>query len=534
MKKVLLFLGALLSLGVFCACSKDNNDEENRYGTYGDLYAVECFAPSFSLGDTNVLFIQDENGKVDTCGIYYPYCGTTGPITTSGPDNIAFEDYPMVFSSAMWYSRNFNKLQLGIENRENKKIEDLKVGDSFSASPFDPNNKISIKVWWEDNLITIPYQDMGGALGGRIEVVDKKIVSEGVTLSTAADSYITLSFQDLECYAYDKDGNQHNYTVNGLIEFRICENGIYSENGINSISNPEDVNFDMETAVIPSDNLIWFMMNALYKTESEGRKTFFSQAVQEEKCLIINSEQELREAYRGDMEIPTCHINFNHCSLVIGRTYGEHGGISLDDYEFTDNGDSYQLNLTLNNNVNPDYAYTAAFTDLYFWKIYPKMENKPVVFNRIRQDVNIDPMEERSLYCKRWLLSDYVDANGTLHQVSKDWGDERYAIEFKQNGRVEGHINTNDFSGYYTLPHMMTIDGKRDGYSGDLHYGLLNLADINVTEVADDEPMSKAFMHIFDATEIKIWSQDIMTITNADGEIFGFFRENIKEIYGYK
>ena len=46
--------------------------------------------------------------------------------------------------------------------------------------------------------------------------------------------------------------------------------------------------------------------------------------------------------------------------------------------------------------------------------------------------------------------------------------------------------------------------------------------------------MSKTFMHIFNATKIKTWSQDVMTITNADGEVFGFFRENIKEIYGYK
>ena len=128
----------------------------------------------------------------------------------------------------------------------------------------------------------------------------------------------------------------------------------------------------------------------------------------------------------------------------------------------------------------------------------------------------------------------YVDVDGTLHQVSKDWGDERYSIEFKENGRVEGRINTNGFSGQYTMPHMMTIDGKRDGYNGDLHYGLLNLTDLSVSEVFDDEPLSDTFMHIFNATKIKLWSQDIMTITTSDGEVFGFFRENIKELYGYK
>ena len=37
---------------------------------------------------------------------------------------------------------------------------------------------------------------------------------------------------------------------------------------------------------------------------------------------------------------------------------------------------------------------------------------------------------------------------------------------------------------------------------------------------------------LFDATEIKIWSQDIMTITTADGVIFGFMSENINDLYG--
>ena len=278
MRKLTILMSVLLSAGIFCACSKDDNDGEGSAfsGLINGLYAAECYAPNFSVGDTNVLFIQDENGKVDTCGFSSPYCGTTGPITTTGSDDVTFENYPMVFSSAMWYAHNFNELQLGIENRENKRIEDLKVGDSFSASPFDPNNKISIKVWWEDYLITdIPYQNMSGALGGRIEVVDKKIADEGAILSTATDSYITLSLQDLEFYAYDKDGNQHKYTVNGLVEFRISPNGVYS------YSKPGEGVFDMETAVIPSDNLIWFMMNAC--TRAKMRDESLSSAKQQKK-----------------------------------------------------------------------------------------------------------------------------------------------------------------------------------------------------------------------------------------------------------
>ena len=523
MRKLTIMMSVLLSVGLFCACS--NNDEDDFFD--GGLPPSEGYneepSISFSPSDLNKLQITEilgdfwsnnrYRGKTDSCWISNAICGLTDPVHVS-KNNENFVDYNMKFTATIRNSPCFTGLHLGIENRVNQRIEDMKVGTFFNTFLFNPYNKLSYSIWGDT------YGNGGGVLSGRVEVVGKRTASDGTT-------FIILSLQDLEIKAYDESNwNEHYYYLNGLIEYQISEDGLYPK--------AEEGGFDMETAVIPSDNLIWFMMNALYKSENEGRKSFFSQAAEEEKCLIINNANEFREAYHGDMEIPFTHINFDHCSLVIGRTYGEHGGISLGDYEFVEYDDCYQLNLTLNNNVNPNYYYPQAVTDLYFWKIYPKMENKPVFFNRICQDVNIDPMEERSLYCKRWFLQSYSDADGNLQMYDKEWGDERYSIEFKEDGRVEGRINTNDYSGYYLMPHMMTIDGKRDGYNGYLHYGLINLANINVTEVADDEPMSKTFMRIFNATEIKIWSQDIMTIKNSEGEIFGFFRENIKEIYGYK
>ena len=131
------------------------------------------------------------------------------------------------------------------------------------------------------------------------------------------------------------------------------------------------------------------MMDAL-NNENQGRHMLFSDGPEEQECLIINSEQEFQDAYKGDWQLPS--INFKYCTLVIGRTYGEHGGISLGDYELIDNGDTYQLNLTLNNNVNPNYTYTLDHVNLYFWKLYPKMENKPVNFNSTTQDVNLDSL----------------------------------------------------------------------------------------------------------------------------------------------
>ncbi len=536
MKKDLLFMMVAMLMvmvgTVITSCNKDGENDitdlSNSMYVYGYLGASgengeDNSTPSAPPLVVSELQIQSENGDIDSCWLYPAYCGKTDPVTNCGLDNNAYEVYPMVFTAVIRESSLFNALQFDIWSEDNINIEDLNVGDTFDSSMMNGDG-IHLKVWQESAIDAfIPKQNMSGILGGKIEVIDKNTVESG-------NSFITLSLQDLKFYSYDQNNNKHNYTLNGKIEFEICENGVYPNptNGFNGY-------FDMETALIPADELISFMMDALYRNESQGRSTFFSEESEEQECLIINSVEDFRKVYKGDKDISPIihHVNFDYCSLVIGRTYGEHGGVSLGGFDLTDNGDTYQLDVTLNNNVNPDLTYTLAFIDLYFWKIYPKMEKKPVVFNRIRQDANIDPLDAYAPIRKRWFLTSYSDADGTLHQVSQNWGDERYSIEFKEDGTVEGRINLNDYNCYYTVPHFCTYDGKRDGYNGDLHYGLINLWDWKVTKVNDDEPLSNEFMRIFNATEFKLWSSDFLTIKISDKEYFAFFRENLKENYGY-
>ena len=531
-KYFLLMVTAMLVMmagTVMTSCSKDGENDIADFsnGQYGFLSDSgengEKSTPSAPPLVVSELQIQSENGDIDSCWLYPAYCGKTDPVTNIGPDNNAYEVYPMVFTAVIRESSLFNALQFDIWSKENINIEDLNVGDTFDSSTMDGNG-IHLKVWQESAVdAIIPRQNMPGTLGGKIEVIDKKTVESGY-------SFITLSLQDIKFSSYDTEQNQCYYTLNGKIEFEICDNGVYPNptNGFNG-------NFDMETALIPADELISFMMDALYRNESQGRSTLFSEGSEEQECLIINSVEDFRKVYKGDKDISPIihHVNFDYCSLVIGRTYGEHGGVSLGGFDLTDNGDAYQLDVTLNNNVNPDLTYTQAFIDLYFWKIYPKMEKKPVVFNRIRQDVNIDLLDAYAPIRKRWILTDYSDADGTLHQVSQNWGDERYSIEFKEDGTVEGRINLNDYNCYYTVPYFCTYDGKRDGYNGDLHYGLINLWNWKVTKVNDDDPLSNEFMRIFNATEFKLWSSDFLTIKISDKEYFAFFRENLKESYGY-
>ena len=273
---------------------------------------------------------------------------------------------------------------------------------------------------------------------------------------------------------------------------------------------------------MPSDELDLFMMDALNGGESLGRRTFFSEGAEQQECLIINSEEEFREAYKGEKGLPKSGINFKYCSLVIGRTYGENSGVSLDRFEITDSDDTYQVNVTLNKSVNPKYSYTAAPKDLYYWNIYPKMEKKPVVFNRIHQDVSIDPINDAYAHiCStRWILDLYQDADGVSHRVGEGYylGDKRYYIEFKEDGSFSGRIkDLNDFCGSYTLPFV----GKR-AYYEDIEHGVINLSDWKVTDIEDDDPVSKQFMRISEVSQFKpVWPYSLVLYVSSK-EFFMF------------
>ena len=134
---------------------------------------------------------------------------------------------------------------------------------------------------------------------------------------------------------------------------------------------------------------------------------------------------------------------------------------------------------------------------------------------------------------RRWNLFSYSDAEGTGHQVSNEFGDERYAIVFKGNGTVEAHTPTNDFSGYYGLPYTYKLTNSENFNCDDLHYGVFSVRDWAAANSNDDDLISKAFMRIIpNATLFKLWSTEFMLIRVSDKEWLFFFREGLKEYYG--
>lgn len=517
-KKYLLVIGAAMTLAISMSSCSSNNDEDilgDLNGTYSNsLEGDSKGSPSFARGDMNLLEIQTDRGDTETCRIYHSYCGRLGhSITNTGPNNISHEVYPLIFTAVIKNSTHFNVLQFDIWSDITINIKNLGIGNTFSKIPYTTGN-IYLGAWKKGAVDrVIPWEAKSGALEGQIQVVDKKSDNDG-------KAYITLSLKDLKFYDYDSDWQQIYYTLNGVIDFEICEDGIYP--------NQTNSGIDWELMLTPSDELLYFMMDALHSDESQGRRTFFSEGPEKQECLIINSEEELREAYKGDKNLPNTYIDFKYCTLVIGRTYGEYGGISLGDYDLVDNGDSYQLNLTLNHNTNPNYAYTGAFIDLYFWKLYPKMEKKPVVFNRTTQDIDLDPLGKESAYTRirnRWILDSYSDANGNVHPAGNGWmGNERYSIEFMEDGVVKGRINdTNDFSCHYMIPYTT----KRDYYNDDVDHGIIQLWDWQVTEIEDNDPLSQQFIKISNATQFKLVSSFSLALFTSPKEWFLFRREGM-------
>ena len=510
MKKVLSLMSLLLALVMFYACSSSDAVELTTFNpsSYrGEQFGTEDVV--LNLGDMNVLTIQAEDGSTETCWGVDPYCGRLRwGVTECFPNDSTCEVYPMVFTTEIKYSKDFNVLQIEYHNYDPISVVDLQIGDTIGY------DAIRVKAWTEESFErVIRYQNLPRALGGTITVTDKKAVEDGV-------SSITLNLQDLQFETYDQNWEKRYYTLNGTMNFEISEGGTYPDDG-----------FDLESLLRPSPNLYFFFMDALHSSENQGRRTFFSGSSEEQECLIINSEEEFREAYKGDKELPVGEVNFDYCTLVMGRTFGEHGGISLADYELTDQGDSYEIALTLNNNTNPNCTFTAGAKDLYFWKIYPKMEKKSVVFSRKMEDINEDPLGPSSTWgkmCGHWTLADYIDSDGTYHKVGTSWGDDRYSFDLMEDGSVSGQINgTADFSFKVMVPYA----APRVGYNDGVDHGIFSISDWQVSEVNDNNPVSKRFMDIVNVTQFQMFAKegfvaDWLCLYITPNEYIGFIRSH--------
>ena len=121
-----------------------------------------------------------------------------------------------------------------------------------------------------------------------------------------------------------------------------------------------------------------------------GHYTFFSYKVLDghiidylqDSCIVINSIEEFRLAYHGTKTIP--EINFTNNTLLICRTHGS--DISrLGEVGLSDQGDEYELRYKILHYL--DRTSLCVEWPIYYWRLSPKLQKKPIVM--IRKDIHI-------------------------------------------------------------------------------------------------------------------------------------------------
>lgn len=126
-----------------------------------------------------------------------------------------------------------------------------------------------------------------------------------------------------------------------------------------------------------------------YKGNGEEFPGFFGELEWDaQPCYLINSMEELRAAYKGKEQLP--EVDFEHYTVLVGRTYRSDGAESLGEFNLIDEDDHYRMHLDIFRNINPNYFYTCDIGDLFYWDIFPKCESKPIIIERCVVEKIID------------------------------------------------------------------------------------------------------------------------------------------------
>ena len=78
-------------------------------------------------------------------------------------------------------------------------------------------------------------------------------------------------------------------------------------------------------------------------------------------------------------------VVFYKYTIRIGRTWGNDGSFSLGEITLKDKKSYYELQTKLLHHVG-GFA-TQAIIDIYFWRLYPKLEKKNIVMKRTVENV---------------------------------------------------------------------------------------------------------------------------------------------------
>jgi hypothetical protein len=96
---------------------------------------------------------------------------------------------------------------------------------------------------------------------------------------------------------------------------------------------------------------------------------------EENPCIIINNEEEFKEAYTGDLNLP--YIDFSKYTLVIGKIYLS-AGTFINDMSIRQI-DNNKVTLAINCIIDSKGSYISVDYYEYYWKLFPKFHASEIM-----------------------------------------------------------------------------------------------------------------------------------------------------------
>lgn len=165
--------------------------------------------------------------------------------------------------------------------------------------------------------------------------------------------------------------------------------------------------------------------------EADKNTSLFNNNEHKNEVYVVRSREELASLYHGSLPLPD--IDFNKYTLIFGKTYGNNSSYHLFDVDLWNKDDCYVLDIIVNNYVND--AATMAFVDFFFWKLYPKLDNKEVKYQRTENKLTGQCYQEPLVLSDiegSWYMAYGSSQYGGLHNISRG----EFIVQFRQDGTV--------------------------------------------------------------------------------------------------
>ena len=130
---------------------------------------------------------------------------------------------------------------------------------------------------------------------------------------------------------------------------------------------------------VTHDSFEYSNSHSFFCEEKSGIKS----AITENIVCVINSRKELADIYLGEKEIP--EIDFEKNTLIIGQQIMPCLGFYVAKKELLADDDGLVLTLYAKNDL---VNLPLALMNLYYWELYPKLSQKNISVNVIKEYTN--------------------------------------------------------------------------------------------------------------------------------------------------